>query len=155
LDGVEKNLEDVPIHPCISRLWRALFSRENKTPLQKLMVAVNSQSTSDSRSEILMKKDMVEAFDINILHIENIRNRIERMDETCRDVVDDMNFANRDKDANIPETFITWVCQVEKELTGLDKSICSGISELQDLRFNFVPTETPKKSSTSGKRKRG
>jgi hypothetical protein len=39
-------------------------------------------------------------------------------------------------------------------LTGLDKSICSGISELQDLRFNFVPTETPKKSSTSGKRKR-
>jgi hypothetical protein len=49
-DGVEKNLEDVPIHPCISRLWRALFSRENKTPLQKLMVALNSQSTSDSRS---------------------------------------------------------------------------------------------------------
>jgi hypothetical protein len=34
-DGVEKNLEDVPIHPCISRLWKALFSRENKTPLQK------------------------------------------------------------------------------------------------------------------------
>jgi hypothetical protein len=154
-DGVKKNLEYVPIHPCISRLWRALFSRENKTPLQKLMVAVNSQSTSDSRSETLTKKDMVGAFDINILHIENIRNRIERMDETCRDIVDDMNFANRDKDANIPEKFITRVRQVEKELTGLDKSICSGISELQDLRFNFVPTETPKKSSTSGKRKRG
>jgi uncharacterized protein (UPF0335 family) len=98
---------------------------------------------------------MVEAFDINILHIENIRNRIERMDETCRDIADDMSFANRDKDANIPETFITRVRQVEKELTGLGKSICSVISELQDLRFNFVPTETPKKSSTPGKRKRG
>jgi hypothetical protein len=98
---------------------------------------------------------MVEAFDINILHIENIRNRIERMDETCRDIVDDMNFENHDKDPNIPETFITRVRQVEKELTGIDKSICSGISELQDLRFNFVPTETPKKSSASGKRKRG
>jgi hypothetical protein len=66
------------------------------------MVAVNNQSTSDSRSETLTKKDMVKAFDINILHIENIRNRIERMDETCRDIVDDMNYANRDKDANIP-----------------------------------------------------
>jgi hypothetical protein len=97
---------------------------------------------------------MVEAFDINILNIENKRNRIERMDENCSDLVDDMNFENRDKDANIPETFITRVRQMEQELTGLDKSICSGISELQDLRFNFVPTETPKKSSTSGKRKR-
>jgi hypothetical protein len=132
----------------------SFFPRENKTPLQKLMVAVHNQLTSDSRSETLTKKDMVETFDINILHIENIRNRIERMDETCKDIVDDMNFANRDKDANIPETFITQIRQMEQELTGLDKSICSGISELQDLRFNFVPTETPKKSSTSGKRKR-
>jgi hypothetical protein len=151
---VEKNLEDVPIHPCISRLWRALFSRETKTPLQKLLVAVNNQSMSDSRSETLTKKDMIEAFDINILHIENIRNRIERMDENCNDLVDGMNFANRDKDTNIPETFITRIRQMEQELTGLDKSFCSGISELQDLRFNFVPTETPKKSSTPGKRKR-
>jgi hypothetical protein len=77
------------------------------------------------------------------------------MDETWRDIVDDMNFANRDKDANIPETFITRVREMEQELKGLDKSICSGISELQDLRFNFVPTETPKRSSTLGKRKRG
>jgi hypothetical protein len=77
------------------------------------------------------------------------------MDETCREIVDDMNFVNRDKDANIPEKFITRVRQMEQELAGIDKSMCSGISELQDLRFNFVPTETPKKSSTSGKRKRG
>jgi hypothetical protein len=70
------------------------------------------------------------------------------MDENCNDLVDDMNFANRDKDTNIPETCITRVRQMDQELTGIDKSICSGISELQDLRFNFVPTETPKKSST-------
>jgi hypothetical protein len=50
-EGVEKNLHAIPIHPCVSRMWRALFSRENKTPLQKLMVAVNSQSTLDSMSE--------------------------------------------------------------------------------------------------------
>jgi hypothetical protein len=147
-------LEDVPIHPCISRLWRALFSQETKTPLQKLMVAVNNQSMSDSRSETLSKKEMVEAFETNILHIENIRNRIELMDENCNDLVDDMNYANRDKDINIPKTFITRVRQMEQELTGIDKSICTGISNLQDLRFNFVPTETPKKSSTSGKIKR-
>jgi uncharacterized protein (UPF0335 family) len=88
------------------------------------------------------------------LHIENIRNRIERMDENCNDLVDDMIYANRDKDTNTPKTFITRVRQMEQELTGIDKSICSGISELQDLRFDFVPRETPKKSLTSGKRKR-
>jgi hypothetical protein len=97
-DGVEKNLEDVPIHPCISRLWRFLFTRETKTLLQKLMVAVNSQSMSDSRSKTLSKKERVEAFDTNILHIEQIRNRIEHMDESCNDLVDDMNYANHDKD---------------------------------------------------------
>jgi hypothetical protein len=132
----------------------SIVFRDNKTPLQKLMVAVNNQSMSDSRSETLTIKNMGEAFDINISHIENIRNRIEVMDENSSDLVDDMNFANRDEDANIPETFITRVRQMEQELTGLDKSICSGTSELQDLRFNFVPTETPNKKSTSGKRKR-
>jgi hypothetical protein len=94
-EGVGKNLNDIPIHPCVSRIWRALFSRENKTPLQKLMVSVNNQSTFDSRSETLSKKDMVEALDINILHIENLRNRIERLDKTCRDIVDDMNVTRK------------------------------------------------------------
>jgi hypothetical protein len=39
---LEKHLHDIPIHPCMSRMWRALFPREYKTPLQKLKVAVNS-----------------------------------------------------------------------------------------------------------------
>jgi hypothetical protein len=94
---------------------------------------------------------MVEALDINILHIENIRNRIERLDETCRDSVDDMNLANRDKKKNIPETYITPMGRMEKELTGLDTSICSGISDLKDLRFGFVPRDTPTFFWTSGK----
>jgi hypothetical protein len=78
-------------------------------------------------------------------------NRIERLEETCKDIEDDMNFANCDKKANIPETYITGLGQMESELTGLDASICSGISDLQDLRFGFVPRDTPKKSLTSGK----
>jgi hypothetical protein len=48
-------------------------------------------------SETLSKKDMVEALYINILHIENIRNIIERLEETCKDIVDDMRLANREK----------------------------------------------------------
>jgi hypothetical protein len=40
---------------------------------------------------------------------------------------------------------------MEKELTGLDTSICSGSSDLHDLRVVVVPRDTPKKSSTSGK----
>jgi hypothetical protein len=67
------------------------------------MVAVNSQSMLDSMSETLSKKDMVEALDINILHIENTRNRTEHLDETCKDIVDDMCLANRDNNINIPE----------------------------------------------------
>jgi phage host-nuclease inhibitor protein Gam len=77
---------------------------------------------------------MVEALDINILHIENIRNSIEHLVETYRDIVDDMNLANSDKKSNIPETYITQLGQMEKELTGLDTSICSGISALSTPR---------------------
>jgi hypothetical protein len=149
-EDLEKNLHDTPIHPCVSHMWRDLFSRETKTPLQKLMVAVNGQSTLDSMSETLSKKDIAEALDNNI-HIENIRNRIERLDETCKDIVDYMRLANRDKKTNIPESYITRLDQMENELTGLDTSICSGISDLQNLYFGFVPRDTPKKSVTSGK----
>jgi hypothetical protein len=94
---------------------------------------------------------MVEALYINILHIENIRNRIERLEETCKDIVDDMRLANRDKKTNIPESYIAGLDQMENELTGLDTSICSGTSDLKNLRFGFVSRDTPTKSSTSGK----
>jgi hypothetical protein len=40
-EGLEKHLHDIPIHPRVSHMWRDLFSRETKTPLQKFMVAVN------------------------------------------------------------------------------------------------------------------
>jgi hypothetical protein len=94
---------------------------------------------------------MVEALDTNILHIENIRNHIERLDETCKDIVDDTRLANHDKKKIIPESYITRLDQMENQSAGLDTSICSGISDLQTLRFGFVPRDTPKKSSTSGK----
>jgi uncharacterized protein (UPF0335 family) len=115
------------------------------------MVAVNSRSILESMSETLSKKELLESVDNNILHIENMRNRIERLEETCKDIVDDMRQENRKKKTNIPESYITRLDQMEKELTGLDTSICSGISDLQNLRFGFVPREAPKKNSTSGK----
>jgi hypothetical protein len=80
-EGQEKKLHDLPIHLCVSHMWKALFSLENKTPVQKLIVAVNSQSSSDSISETLSKKDLVESLDHNILHIENQRARIERFEK--------------------------------------------------------------------------
>jgi hypothetical protein len=155
LEGLEKHLHDIPIHTCVSLMCRALFSRETKTPLQKLMCAVNSRSTLESMSEKLSKKDLVEYLDNNILHIENARNRIECLEETCKDIEDDMRPANLEKKRNIPESYVTRLDQMEKELTGLDTSICSGISELHNLRFGFVPREAPKKSLTSGKQATG
>jgi hypothetical protein len=55
-DVLAWDLHDIPIHPCVSHMWRPLFYRETKTPLQKLMAAVNSQSMLDSMSETLSKK---------------------------------------------------------------------------------------------------
>jgi hypothetical protein len=66
-----------------------------------------------------------------------------------------MRIANHDKKTNIPESYVTRLDNMEKELMGLDNSICSGISDLQSLRFGFVPRDTPKKSLTSGKQQRG
>jgi hypothetical protein len=119
------------------------------------MVALNSQSTLESMSETLSKKDLVESLDKNILHIENMRNRTERLEETFNDIVDDMRLANREKKTNIPESYITRLDQMKKELTGLDISICSGTSDLRNLRFGFFLRDTPKKSSTSGKQATG
>jgi hypothetical protein len=39
--GMEKKMEDPPIHPNMSRMWMELFDRVNCTPLQKLMVQIN------------------------------------------------------------------------------------------------------------------
>jgi hypothetical protein len=96
---------------------------------------------------------MVEALDNNILHIENIRNPIKRLDETCKDIVDGIRLANCDKKTNIPESYITRLDQMENELTGLDTSICSGISDLQNLCFGFVPIH-PRKVRHQGNRQR-
>jgi hypothetical protein len=114
---------------------------------------VNSQSTLDSISETLSKKELVESLDNNILHIENIRNRIECLDETCKDIVDDMRLANCDP-KKIPESYVTRLDQMEKELTGLDTSICSGISDLQNLRFDFYQEIHPRKVLHEGNRQR-
>jgi hypothetical protein len=96
----------------------------------------------------------VETLDNNILHIENIRNCIERLDETCKDIVDDMRLANCDNKTNIPESYITRLDQMEKELTGLDTSICSGISDLQNLCFGLYQEIHPRKVRHQGNRQR-
>jgi hypothetical protein len=65
-------------------------------------------------SETLSKKDLVESLDNNILHIENMRDRMERLEETYKDIVDDMRHANREKKRNIPESYVTRLDQMEK-----------------------------------------
>jgi hypothetical protein len=146
-EGQEKHLHDLPIHPCVSRMWKALFSHEQKKPLKKLMVAVNSRSSLYPMSETLSKKDLVESLDHNFLHIENQRARIERLEEACKDIVDDMRHSNRAKKTNIPETFVTRLDHIEKELSGIYTYICNGLCDLQNWRFGFVPREAPKESS--------
>jgi hypothetical protein len=33
-NGVDKKLQDLPVHPCVSRMWKELFDRENHTPAE-------------------------------------------------------------------------------------------------------------------------
>jgi hypothetical protein len=113
-EGQEKHLHDLPIQPCVSRMWKALFPWENKTPLQKLMVAVNRGSSTDSMSETLTKKELVESLDYDILQTENQRALIERLEEACKDIVDDVRHSNHARKTNIPETFIARLDQIEK-----------------------------------------
>jgi hypothetical protein len=52
--------------------------------------------------------------DRNILQIENQRARIALLEETCKDIVDDMHHSNRAKKTNIPESHVTTFDQIEK-----------------------------------------
>jgi hypothetical protein len=89
----------------------------------------------------------VESLDHNILQIENQRARIERLEEACKDIVDDVRHSNRAKKIYIPEIFVTRLDLIEKELGGIKGAISTGLGDLQDLRFGFVPRDAPKESS--------
>jgi hypothetical protein len=90
----------------------------------------------------------VESLDHNILQIENQRVRIERLEEACKDIVDEVRQSNHANKKNIPETFVTGLDQIEKELGGMNSPISTGLCDLQYLRFGFVPMEAPKKIKT-------
>jgi hypothetical protein len=66
-DGQEKKLHDLTFNLCISHMWKDLFFRANKTPLQKLTVAVNRGSSSATTKEKLTKEYLVESLDHNIV----------------------------------------------------------------------------------------
>jgi hypothetical protein len=106
-------------------------------------------------SETLSKEELVESLNNNILHIENLRARIERLEETCKDIVDGMRHSNRVKKTNIPESCITMLDQMEKELTGIDTSLCNVIIDLHSLRFFLLSRDAPKYSSPSRKHATG
>jgi hypothetical protein len=58
-------------------------------------------------SETISKEELLEFLDNNILHIEDQRARIERIEETCKAIVDDIRHSNRAKKKNIPESYVT------------------------------------------------
>jgi hypothetical protein len=41
-ENADKRMEDLPINPSIAQMWRCLFNNDEKTPLQKSMVTVNT-----------------------------------------------------------------------------------------------------------------
>jgi hypothetical protein len=142
-------LHDLPINPCVSRMWKDLFFRENKTPLQKLMVAVNRESSSATRKEKLTKTYLVESLDHNIVQIENERKRIERLEEVCMDMVEDARQSNHAKKTDTPDTFIYRLDQMAKDLRIINNAVLNRLSTLQNLRFCFIPMETPKENTPS------
>jgi hypothetical protein len=82
-DGGEKKLQDLlPVHPCVSCMCTELFDHKTRTPLQKLMAAINRRSCSVATKKQLTKKELVESLDESILKIENERMRIECFEES-------------------------------------------------------------------------
>jgi hypothetical protein len=96
-DGLENNLHDIPIHPCVSHMWRAFPPPGNQDPT----------SETYGCSEYSIKVGLN-------LHIENITNLIERFDETYKDIVDEMCLSNRDKkkifQSHTLPGWIKWKC---------------------------------------------
>jgi hypothetical protein len=149
-----------PSSQVFLRMCKYLFSRGEKTPLQKLMVTVNRGSSSASKDEKLMKKVVVELTDHNILQLENQRAHIKLLEEACKDIIDDVRQSNHAKKTDIPQMMVTRLDQIGKELGGIENAILTGLSTLQDLHFGFVPMEEPKETPTpkkqeAGKRTRG
>jgi hypothetical protein len=71
------------------------------------MVTVNRGSSSASTYKKLTKKDLVESLDHTIVPIENQRTRVERLEEACKDVIDDVRQQNHAKKLNITDMLVT------------------------------------------------
>jgi hypothetical protein len=161
-DGTEKKMQDLPIHPSLSRMWMELFDRINHAPLQKLMVEVNRGSSAVGKKKQLSKKELGDQLDAIIINIDNERVCIECFEEACSDMVNDMRQSNRSKGTKIPERFITKLEQMARDSNAIDTSISARLSMLQDIHFGFVPKPAHKESppspvvkQTRNKRKRG
>jgi hypothetical protein len=61
------------------------------------MVTVDCGSSLATTKSKLTKKELVESLDYNIVQIENERMRIEHLEETCIDMVDDVRQSNHAK----------------------------------------------------------
>jgi hypothetical protein len=48
-----------------------------------------------------------------------------------------------------PDRFVFRLDQIAKDLSDIDTAIAAGLSTCQDLRFGFVPLETPMESPRS------
>jgi hypothetical protein len=140
-DSTEKKMQDLPIHPNLSRMWMELFDRINHTPLQKLMVEVevNYGSSAVGKTNQLSKKELRDQLDGSIIKIDNERVRLERFEEACSDMANDMLQSNRSKGTKIPERFITKLDQIARDSNAINTSISARLSMLQDIHFGFVP----------------
>jgi hypothetical protein len=113
-----------------------------------------SEADGRSKSWILLKgkvyeNHLVESSEHNMVQIENERMRIEHLEEACMDMVEDARQSNHAKKTDIPETFISRLDQMAKDLRCIDTAISTRLSTLQNLRFGSVPTETPKETPPS------
>jgi hypothetical protein len=147
-DGTEKKLQDLPIHPNLSRMRMELFDRVKHTPLQKLTfeVEVNCGSSAVGKKKQLSKKELVDQLDGSIVKIDNERVCIECFKEACSDMANDMRQISRSKGTKIPERFITKLEQLARDSNAIDTSISARLSMLQDICFGFVPEPAHKES---------
>ena len=140
----ETVLDDLPLKPTIAEMWKSLFDSKTKTPLQKIMVAVNRGSTKKKGLKKLSNKELIEILDTIITKTEHDREKIERIQETCDMMKVDMAAENEHKGGTVPERFIYRTEQIGKDAEDINTKLSATLTNLQDLRHELAPKEREK-----------
>ena len=152
-DGPEQTLDDLPIHPPVLDMWKALFSRNSKTPLQKLMITVNCGVSNKSSEAQMTKADLVDSLDNSIRQVDKTLAKLALLEDNCDELANDIRRTIRDRGIAIPEKIADTLDQMTKDTKSIEDDLSKNMTSLQDVRMAYAPPEVKAKSPVKAKKK--